>query len=143
MNLEAFDWEGDVPVLVDWHRSIMDVSGINVFIAEGGRLATPSQGLLDGMTLRTVFDVCAELRLICIGESINLERLRPADELFATSTAEGIMPISEVDGRFIGACFSSPIAERLRAVYWARKEEGWLATPFKYEVYGSIAGAHS
>ena len=140
---EALDRGGEVPVLVDRNGFITEGPGFNVFIVEGGRLATPCHGVFEGMTRRTVFELCADLQLTCAGEGITPERLRRADEVFATSTAGGIMPITEVDGHPVGAGVPGPIAERLRALYWARQEEGWLATPVAYEAADPMAGGQA
>lgn len=140
---EALDRGSEVPVLIDRNGSITEGPGFNVFVVEGGRLATPCHGVFEGMTRRTVFELCADLQLTCTGQGISPERLRRADEAFATSTAGGIMPITEVDGCPIGAGVPGPITERLRAHYWARQEEGWLATPVAYEAANPMAGGQA
>ncbi|MFD2058595.1 aminotransferase class IV [Mesorhizobium calcicola] len=48
---------------------------------------------------RTVFDLCAEQGLAATAADVSVAPLREADEVFITSTAGGIMPVTEIDGR--------------------------------------------
>ena len=56
------------------------------------------------------------------------EALRTADEAFISSTAGGVMPVTNVDGQALGHGLPGPISWRLRELYWAKREAGWLGT---------------
>jgi branched-chain amino acid aminotransferase len=58
--------------------------------------------------------------------------LRSADEVFLTSTAGGILPVSKIDGTPVGDGGLGPLSSRLRTLYWQRHDEGWEATPVHY-----------
>ena len=59
--------------------------------------------------------------------------LARADEIFLTSTAGGIMPVTLLDGQAVGEGKPGPITRRLHDVYWRRQEEGWLCRTIAYE----------
>jgi branched-chain amino acid aminotransferase len=63
---------------------------------------------------------------------VPVEEFRQADEIFATSTAGGIIPVTRLDGRILGNDRPGPISERLREAYWAKRHEGWHAEPIDY-----------
>ena len=50
--------------------------------------------------------------------SISLEMLKSSDEVFATSTAGGIMPITKINGHQIGIGAPGKITRRLHKSYW-------------------------
>ena len=56
-----------------------------------------------------------------------------ADEIFTCTTAGGVMPASRIDGRIMGNDRPGPISMRLRDAFWAKRAEGWHATPVDYE----------
>jgi branched-chain amino acid aminotransferase len=45
------------------------------------------------------------------------EALRGADEVFLTSAARAVLPVSEVDGRLIGDGRPGPVTRRIMALY--------------------------
>jgi branched-chain amino acid aminotransferase len=60
------------------------------------------------------------------------DELLHADEAFITSTAGGIMPVAQIDGRTFPEAGRGPIGTRLREEYWRRREAGWLSTPVSH-----------
>ena len=77
-------------------------------------------------------DLAFGLGLACVAEEIAATRLAAADELFVTSTAGGIMPVTLLDGRPVGGGTPGPITQRIHDLYWSKKEAGWLSTPVDY-----------
>ena len=55
-----------------------------------------------------------------------------ADEVFITSTAGGVMPVTRVDGVPIGEGIPGPITLRLREAYWELHRDPRFATPVEY-----------
>lgn len=129
---EAYDQGAEIAVLPDGHGNVTEGAGFNLFLVENGRLATPIAGVFEGMTRRTVFELCAEMALDCRAEPIPIERIATADEVFITSTAGGIMPVTQVARGPIGNGTPGPITRRIHDLYWSKKEAGWLATPIDY-----------
>ena len=85
------------------------------------------------MTRRTVIELCEQLQLRCEVRPVAAKELAQADEIFLTSTAGGIMPITTLDGKPVADGKRGPVTKRLHDLYWQRQEEGWLATPVPYE----------
>ena len=131
---QAYDRGGDTVVLVDQDGFVTEGPGFNLFAVKGGKLLTPETGCLDGMTRDTVFELCRETNLDCSLVSLSPEELVDMDELFISSTAGGLMPISKVDGRAVGEPGAGPVTARLRDLYWSKRNAGWHATPIDYTV---------
>jgi branched-chain amino acid aminotransferase len=96
-----------------------------------GTLATPRANVLEGVTRRTVLDLAAELGVPARESDLGPGDLRGADEAFLSSTAGGIMPVSRVDGAPLGSGKPGPVTRHLRALYWEKREAGWLGTRVK------------
>jgi branched-chain amino acid aminotransferase len=129
---EAYDKEAIVPVLLDSRGNVTEGPGFNVFSVKDGGLATPAIGLFEGMTRRTVIEICGELGLSCDVRPVGAEELRNSDELFITSTAGGIMPVTDLDGRIYGNGKPGPITTRIHNAYWELHRDGRLSTPVDY-----------
>ena len=129
---EAYEHGDEMVVLIDRHGNLTEGPGINLFMLRNGELLTPSSGVFEGMTRRTMFELAAETNVKVREADIPAEALRGADEVFATSTAGGVMPIAFVDGAQIGDGKPGPLTQRLHDLYWSKKEAGWYGTPVDY-----------
>src|SRR5262249_4712417 len=107
--------------------------GYNVFAVTDGRIATPAAGMLEGITRRTVLELCAELGLPVEARRLPEAELREADEIFLSSTAGGVIPVTRPDGRLLGQGAPGPVTMRLRQAYWAKHDAGWEATQIDYD----------
>lgn len=130
---DAYDAGADTVVLVDHERNLTEGPGFNIFVVNGETLLTPERGVLDGMTRRTVFELCEELGLTYGQTSIPRYRLAAAAEVFLTSSAGGIIPITRVDGHKVGNGAPGPITLKLDALYWSKREAGWYGTAVEYD----------
>jgi branched-chain amino acid aminotransferase len=63
---------------------------------------------------------------------VDTDEVRQADEIFITSTAGGIMPITRVDGKNVADGKIGPATRRIHDEYWGRKAKGWLGTKVTY-----------
>lgn len=106
--------------------------GFNVFAVSRGALTTPDRGVPPGITRRCVFDLCEELGLPVSAAPLSVEALRSADEVFITSTAGGIMPVSWLDGRPLGTGKVGPITRLLTEAYWRKHEDPSWSSPVDY-----------
>ena len=129
---EAYARDHELPILSDRHGNLTEGPGVNLFMLKGGTLLTPGRGMFDGMTRRTVMELCAEANVTIEEADIPGTALAAADEVFLSSTAGGIMPVSVVDGRKIGDGAPGPLTRRLHDLYWSKKEKGWLGTKIDY-----------
>lgn len=134
---EAYDNDATVPVLVDGKGHITEGPGFNIFIVRDGRLATPDHGVFEGMTRRTVIEFAEELGIPCVLRPVQVTELQEADEVFLTSTAGGVMPVTVIDGRIYGNGKPGALTQQLNDLYWRRHDEGWKSTPIDYETQAS------
>jgi branched-chain amino acid aminotransferase len=129
---QAYDRGGDTVVLVDQDDNVTEGPGFNLFAVKDGKLLTPEAGCLDGMTRETVFELCAETNLDYRLAKLPASQLAGMDELFISSTAGGLMPISKVNDQPLGEQGAGPVTARLRDLYWSKRKAGWHATPVDY-----------
>jgi branched-chain amino acid aminotransferase len=92
--------------------------------------------VLEGITRRTVLELCQEIGVEAELGTVPAEALHEADEVFITSTAGGVMPVTRVDDRILGNGAPGPITTRIHDLYWSKKEAGWYATPVDYSARG-------
>ncbi len=128
----AYDQGRDSTVLIDRHGNLTEGPGFNLFLVKDGVLSTPDDGVLDGMTRRTIWELCVETNLRHRAAALPADSLGQADEVFICSTAGGIMPVTRVEGAAIGDGRPGPVTLRLRDLYWSKREAGWHATPVDY-----------
>ncbi len=103
--------------------------GFNVFLVSEGTLYTPDEGILLGITRKTVFEIAAERGVACTARALTTADLYSADEAFLCSTAGGIMPVVEIDAHTLGNGAPGPLTNRIRERYWRMREEGVHGTP--------------
>jgi branched-chain amino acid aminotransferase len=130
---EAYDRGGTHPILLDGDGHVTEGAGYNVFAVAGGRVLTPEAGVLEGVTRSTVLQLAEEDGLRPAVLALSEEALRGASELFATSTAGGVMPITTLDGAPVGDGGVGPVTHRLRERYWAAHGDPRWTTPVDYD----------
>ncbi len=129
---EAFERGGETAVLVDGAGNVTEGPGFNIFVVNGERVVTPDAGMLEGITRRTVMELCEECGIALEAAPLPAQALREAEEVFLSSTAGGIVPITRIDGQPVGGGAPGPITGRLRDLYWSKQEAGWHGTPIDY-----------
>ena len=129
---EAHDRGADTAVLVDADGFISEGPGFNVFCVRDGRVRTPEGTVLEGITRRSVRELCEEIGVPFELGRVTPDELRDADEVFLSTTAGGVMPVSRVDDRILSNDRPGPLSVKLRELYWSRQEAGWHATPVDY-----------
>jgi branched-chain amino acid aminotransferase len=115
---EAYDRDAWLPILTDGQGRVAEGPGFNVFALVDGRLLTPRDGVLEGITRKTVIELATEKGLEVAVGSLSVEQLYRASELFFTSTAGGVMPVTKLDGARVGAGTPGPVTVDLRKRYW-------------------------
>jgi branched-chain amino acid aminotransferase len=125
---EAYDRGGNQVLLLDREGRLTEGPGFNVFAVIEGSLVTPATGVLEGITRRTVLELAAGDGFVTVEAAISESDLRSATEIFATSTAGGIMPITALDGSPVADGEVGAVTRRLRELYWAAHASGNLST---------------
>ena len=126
---EAYERNADYAVLLDADGCITEGRGWNIFALRGGRLLSPESGVLEGITRKTVLELCAEFNIEGRLARITAEELRGADEVFLSSTAGGVIPVKSIDGKAVGDGAPGPVTQRLSELYWKLHEDPELSTP--------------
>ncbi|MGO4831854.1 aminotransferase class IV [Rhizobiaceae sp. 2RAB30] len=129
---EAYEKGAVVAVLTDRDGNVTECPGFKVFSVRDGALATPDRGVFEGMTRRTVIEIAKELGLKCEVRDVPADELRTADEIFITSTAGGIMPVTVLDGRIYGNGKPGPLTTRIHDLYWDRGRAAGMVTEIDY-----------
>jgi branched-chain amino acid aminotransferase len=129
---DAYDRGAETALILDFNGNVAEGPGFNVFRVKDGRLSTPAIGVLPGITRRTVFDLCGEEGLTVEANDVSVAALKAADEVFITSTAGGIMPVTEIDGAAIADGKIGPITSRLMALYWRKHDDPAWSSQVNY-----------
>ena len=122
---EAKDNGYETVVLLDHDGNVTEGPGFNVFAVKGDRVVTPDDGVLHGITRRTVLEMSAEAGLNTESRKLPLDEFLEADEIFLSSTGGGVIPITKVDDRIFSNGAPGPVARDLRGRYseWRMRPE--------------------
>ena len=120
---EAYDNGHDTVILTDEENNITEGPGFNMFCVDETGLNSPNKGVLEGITRQTVLDIAKELKVPFQLRTISLETLKSSNEVFATSTAGGIMPITKINGILIGQGSPGEITRKLHKTYWDKHSD--------------------
>jgi branched-chain amino acid aminotransferase len=129
---EAYDRGARFPILLDGEGHVTEGAGYNVFAVVDGRVLTPDSGALEGITRRTILELARRDGLDAVEQPMAEQAVRDAGEMFATSTAGGVMPITTLDGTPVGKGGVGPVTQRLRDLYWAAHEDPAYLTRVDY-----------
>ena len=97
---------------------ISECTTANFFVVADGRLITPDQDVLAGITRGVTLELAADVTEVVL-RPIRYAELRTVDEAFITSTTKEIMPIVRVDDITIGNGRPGPLTARLRDLFHA------------------------
>ena len=116
---EAADRGASYPFLTDGDANLTEGSGFNIILVKDGVLYTPDRGVLEGVTRKSVFDVARTHSIKVRIEVVPVELAYHCDEIFMSTTAGGIMPITSLDGNAINGGNVGPITKVIWDRYWA------------------------
>jgi branched-chain amino acid aminotransferase len=128
---EAHDHGFDTAILCDAQGFVTEGPGFNIFMVKDGQVLTPDRGSLQGITRKSVLELCADQGIEAKVAAIPRALIEDADEVFAATTAGGVMPVSRIGVRILGNDRPGPISLALKQAYWQRHEEGWHRTPVR------------
>ena len=130
--LAALDAGHDTVLLTDAHGNVVEGPGFNVFAVRRGRLVTPRDGVLEGITRRTVIEMAAAAGIPVDLRALPADELRAADEAFLSTSGGGVLAVTRVDGKPVGTGQAGAITQRLRETYWAWHRDPRYGTPVVY-----------
>jgi branched-subunit amino acid aminotransferase/4-amino-4-deoxychorismate lyase len=115
---EAADRGAVYPFLTDGDANLTEGSGFNIVLIKDGVLYTPDRGVLQGITRKSVIDVAKASGFPVRIEYIPTEMVYNCDEVLMCTTAGGIMPITEIDGKPVKDGNIGPITKQIWDSYW-------------------------
>jgi branched-chain amino acid aminotransferase len=125
---EAYGRGGETVILVDHQDNVVEGPGFNVFAVKDGKISTPEIGILEGITRKTVTELATKHSIPLEKRTVPSDEVREADEVFATSTAGGIMPVTKVDDKMVDDGRPGPVTLRLREAYWSLHKDAHFTT---------------
>ena len=131
-QFEALDRGADFALLLDSEGNVTEGPGFNVFFVIDDVVLTPDAGVLEGITRKSVIEICADLGIPAKTGKVPAAEAREADEIFLATTAGGVMPASRIDGRIMGNDRPGPISTKIKDTFWGKRAAGWHATPVDY-----------
>ncbi|KAK1255629.1 hypothetical protein MKX07_007888 [Trichoderma sp. CBMAI-0711] len=132
---EAQDRGASYPLLTDGDSHLTEGAGYNIVLVKSGAIYTPDRGVLHGITRRTVMEVARARGIEVRVEAVPVEMAYSCDEMFLCSTAGGVMPITELDGRPIRDGQVGPVMKAIWDGYWALHEDDAYTTAVEYSQY--------
>ena len=129
---EAYERGGETAIVVDANRNLVEGPGFNVFAVNGSTLTTPGKGVLEGMTRRTTIEIAPECGYEVELRDLPAQEALAADEVFITTTAGGLIPITKIDGQTIGAGVPGPVTQKLGKRYWETHDDARYILEINY-----------
>jgi len=110
----------DEALMLDPFGFVNTTNACNFFIVRGGAVWTSTGDYcMNGITRQKVIDLCHANDIPVFERNFSLVDTYDADEAFLTGTFGAQTPVSEIDGRVIGAGRAGPVFGRIRALYKA------------------------
>jgi branched-chain amino acid aminotransferase len=129
---EAYDHGADTAVLVDAQGNLVEGPGFNVFARQGDTVITPARGVLEGVTRATILELLAKENLQLIQDSLTAAMAQTANEVFITSTAGGVMPVTRIAGQPVGDGRPGALTAKLNDAYWALHDDPAYSVAIEY-----------
>ncbi len=120
---EAYDRGADTTILVDARGDLTEGPGFNIFARHGDTVTSPEHGVLHGVTRLTLLELIERRNLHINRGRLTADAARAADEVFITSTAGGVMPVTSIDGQPVGDGKPGALTARLNDAYWALHDD--------------------
>ena len=106
-------------LMCNYRGELAECAQTNFFLVREGQLLTPpsTAGLLEGITRGFLFYLARDAGIEAREEVLRPEDLDTADEAFITSTTQGVMPVTEIDGRVIGNSRRGEVTAELQTLF--------------------------
>ena len=128
----AYEQGAETAILVDTNGNIAEGPGFNVFAIKDGKISTPESGVLMGITRQTIFELSAGMQINCAAGDVSPDDLKASDEVFVTSTAGGVMPVTKIDGVSVGSGDVGSLTKQITEAYWRMHEDARFRTEIIY-----------
>ena len=102
-SLEIVDTEFNEGLMLDEHNNVISGTRHNIFMVKDGVLLTPDLSAcgVAGVMREHILEVAASAEIPVRVNTLNLDQINHADELFLTNSVNGIWPICQLQGTMI------------------------------------------
>jgi branched-chain amino acid aminotransferase len=109
----------DEVVLLNERGEVSECTAANIFAVKGDKVLTPplSSGCLEGVTRGVLTEVAAEAGATVVEQTLRMDDLYNADEVFITSTNRNVIGVREIAGRTIGSGGLGAVTKRLDTAF--------------------------
>jgi branched-chain amino acid aminotransferase len=109
-------------LLLDRDGFVTEGASSNVFVVRDGAVETPplAAGILEGVTRAIVLELARAEGIPLREAALRPDDLAGADEIFITSTAREVLPVTVLGGRAVGSGRVGPCTTRLHASFRRR-----------------------
>ena len=114
-KIEANYCRADDAIMLDMDGFVSETNATNIFMVDGGVLATPHpDSCLPGITRSKVLEIASKLGVETQERNISISEFYNADEVFTTGTMGELAEVSEIDGRSLQNVHNSGILQEIR-----------------------------
>lgn len=108
----------DEVIMLNERGEVAECTSANIFAVKNGKVITPplSSGCLEGVTRGILFEIAPEAGVSLTEQTIRLEDLYSADEVFITSTNRNLISVGEIAGKKI-AGVARGVTSQLRELF--------------------------
>jgi branched-chain amino acid aminotransferase len=122
----------ETTALLDHQGNVTEGPGFNIFAVFGDLLVTADQGVLQGITRKTVIEIARAKGLTVEERALPFDEFLQADEVFLSSSGGGVIPVVRVDAHSFSNGAPGPAARMLRSTYFEWLEEPRFRSPIRY-----------
>ena len=111
----------DEVVLLNERGEVSECTAANIFAVKKDKVVTPplNSGCLEGVTRGVLMEIASDAGTSVVEQTLRLEDLYAADEVFVTSTNRNVIGVSEIAGHKIGTGTIGLVTKRLDDVFEA------------------------
>lgn len=118
-------------LMLDVRGNICEAPGYNIFLVADHEFQTPKHDILEGITRASVIEMMRGTDLPTNIGDFSLYDAYTANEIFLTSTAGGLIPVTKVDGRSIGEGQPGPYFRAFAEKYRVMLDSDEYSTPLE------------
>ena len=111
----------DEVVLLNERGEVSECTAANIFAVKNSKVITPplSSGCLEGVTRGVLMEIAGEANTSVVEQTMKLEDLYTADEVFMTSTNRNVIGVKEIAGHTIADGKTGPLTRKLDEAFEA------------------------
>lgn len=129
---EAKRHGADDALVLNQHGNVAEGTSANVFAVCAGTVTTPpvTDGALDGITRRTILELCDGLGIAARERTMGRIDFFGAEEAFLSGSGARIVPIRSLDGQPIGEATPGPVTKRLTEAFFELARSTGVPIPY-------------